>query len=301
MLRLNSDPHLMLFDPEIERTLWHAAQVRRRAELENTLRSQATRLASDNDSVFSFDSDFESRTSSSNTGTFTMGDVPRLMLKQLGGASIALENQPTRYSELNANFELKSGLINLLPKFHGLPGKILSKGKAKDWYHTLPNEVIADWTLFRKKTRATNKGVYEVARSESSVLAKSLVDIASMLKEIKEGQQSSLTLLKRHPDTSQQKPAKQCGICSCNSHHTDECLQLQEDNMIASTHNFFEATTISPYNKQYYTQGWRDNQPTRWNPLSSSKLNLVNLTPTANRRTLKIQDTNLHITVNHVL
>ncbi|MED6213041.1 hypothetical protein PIB30_089411 [Stylosanthes scabra] len=23
---------------------------------------------------------------------------------------------------------------------------------------------------------------------------------------------------------------------------------------------------IPPYNKQYYTQGWRDTQPTRWNP-----------------------------------
>ncbi|MED6140914.1 hypothetical protein PIB30_098175, partial [Stylosanthes scabra] len=123
MLRSNSDPNLLLFDPKIERTLRHARQVRRRVELENTLRSQATRLASDNDSIYSFDSDFESRTSSSDTGTFTMGDVPRLTLKQLGGASTALENQPTRYAELNANFELKSGLINLFPKFHGLPGE----------------------------------------------------------------------------------------------------------------------------------------------------------------------------------
>ncbi|MED6187042.1 hypothetical protein PIB30_072615 [Stylosanthes scabra] len=41
------------------------------------------------------------------------------------------------------------------------------------------------------KTRATSaaKGVYEVAPSESTILAKSLVDIAAMLKEIKEGQQ----------------------------------------------------------------------------------------------------------------
>ncbi|MED6128776.1 hypothetical protein PIB30_101230 [Stylosanthes scabra] len=37
--------------------------------------------------------------------------------------------------------------------------------------------------------RATSKGVYEVSPSNSTVLAKSLVDIASMLKEIREGQQ----------------------------------------------------------------------------------------------------------------
>ncbi|MED6113643.1 hypothetical protein PIB30_072778 [Stylosanthes scabra] len=127
MLRSNSDPDLPLFDLEIERTLRYARQVRRRAELENTLHSQAMRLASDNDSVYSSDSDFESRTSSSDIGRFTMGVVPRLTLKQLGGASTALENQPTKYSELNANFKLKSGLINLLPKFHGLPGEDLIK------------------------------------------------------------------------------------------------------------------------------------------------------------------------------
>ncbi|MED6140048.1 hypothetical protein PIB30_089473 [Stylosanthes scabra] len=37
-------------------------------------------------------------------------------------------------------------------------------------------------------TRANSKGVYELAPSESTVLAKSLVDIAAMLKEIKESQ-----------------------------------------------------------------------------------------------------------------
>ncbi|MED6200580.1 hypothetical protein PIB30_086626 [Stylosanthes scabra] len=37
--------------------------------------------------------------------------------------------------------------------------------------------------------RATSKGVYEVAPSDSTIFAKSLVDIAAMLKEIKEGQQ----------------------------------------------------------------------------------------------------------------
>ncbi|MED6225308.1 hypothetical protein PIB30_092512 [Stylosanthes scabra] len=95
--------------------------------------------------------------------------------------------------------------------------------------------------------RATSKGVYEVAPSDSTILTKSLVDIASMLKEIREGQQTTPTLLKCQPDSSQQKP-------------------LQEDNTVASTHNFYDATTIPPYNKQYYTQGERDGQPTRWNP-----------------------------------
>ncbi|MED6164123.1 hypothetical protein PIB30_086679 [Stylosanthes scabra] len=63
-----------------------------------------------------------------------------------------------------------------------------------------------------------------------------------MLKEIKEGQQVTATLeatARRH---------------------------LQEDNTVTSTHNFYDATTNPPYNRQYYTQGGHDNQPARWIP-----------------------------------
>ncbi|MED6221075.1 hypothetical protein PIB30_050969 [Stylosanthes scabra] len=111
----HSDPGLLLFDPEIERTLRRARQAKRRAEL--------ARLASDNNPFNWCNSDFDSdtRTASSDTGTFTMGE--RLTLKQIGGASTAFDNQTARFPELNANFELKSGLINLLPKFHGRPGE----------------------------------------------------------------------------------------------------------------------------------------------------------------------------------
>ncbi|MED6185513.1 hypothetical protein PIB30_057849 [Stylosanthes scabra] len=116
------------------------------------------------------------------------------------------------------------------------------------------------------KTRATTKGVYEVTPSESTVLAKSLVDIASMLKEIKEGQQPTPTILKHQPNTTQQTPARHCGICSCNSHHTHEC------------------------------QGWQGNQPTRGNPVNNnSRTKIDSHTLTANHRTSKIRDTDHHI------
>ncbi|MED6201480.1 hypothetical protein PIB30_095505 [Stylosanthes scabra] len=110
----HSDPGLLLFDPEIERTLRRARQTRRRAEL--------TRLASDNNPFDWSNSDSDSDTRiSSDTGTFTMGE--RLTLKQIGGASTTFDNQPNRFPELNANFELKSGLTNLLPKFYVRPGE----------------------------------------------------------------------------------------------------------------------------------------------------------------------------------
>ncbi|MED6126842.1 hypothetical protein PIB30_082396 [Stylosanthes scabra] len=47
----------------------------------------------------------------------------RVTLKQIGEASTAFDNQPIRFPELNANFELKSDLINLLLKFYGRPGE----------------------------------------------------------------------------------------------------------------------------------------------------------------------------------
>ncbi|MED6202403.1 hypothetical protein PIB30_105019 [Stylosanthes scabra] len=78
------------------------------------------------------------------------------------------------------------------------------------------------------KVRATSaaKGVFEVTPSKSTILAKSLVDIA------------------------------------------DKCPQLQEDQIIAASHNFYDNQQSSPNNRQYYPQpqGWRDNQQNRWNP-----------------------------------
>ncbi|MED6164579.1 hypothetical protein PIB30_091496 [Stylosanthes scabra] len=121
---------------------------------------------------------------------------------------------------------------------------------------------------FKVRATSTAKGVFEVTPSETTILAKSLVDIAAMLKEIKKGQQVTPKLLTRQTNHSQQLPVKHCGICSCSFHHTDECPQLQEDNTVAASHNFYESQPPPPNNRQYYTQpqGWHDNQQNRWNP-----------------------------------
>ncbi|MED6169669.1 hypothetical protein PIB30_023385 [Stylosanthes scabra] len=128
------------------------------------------------------------------------------------------------------NFELKSGLINLLPKFNGLPDKDPIK-HLKDFdviYQTIrrtsghEDAALIDassgvslkkktleeaWELietivdanqhFKTRLSTSAKGVFEVAPSESTVLTKSFVDIAAMLKEIKEGQQAAPKLLKQ--------------------------------------------------------------------------------------------------------
>ncbi|MED6184537.1 hypothetical protein PIB30_048303 [Stylosanthes scabra] len=67
----HSDPGLLLFDPEIERTLCRARQARRRAEL--------ARLVSYNNPFDWSNYESDTRTTSSDTGTFTMGE--KLTLK----------------------------------------------------------------------------------------------------------------------------------------------------------------------------------------------------------------------------
>ncbi|MED6179402.1 hypothetical protein PIB30_000514 [Stylosanthes scabra] len=65
-----------------------------------------------------------------------------------------------------------------------------------------------------------------------------------------------------HNPQPSQVPIRHCGICSCTSHYTDECPKFQEDNVIASSHNYYDGQTIPPPNRQYQqqSQGWRDNQ-----------------------------------------
>ncbi|MED6163004.1 hypothetical protein PIB30_075852 [Stylosanthes scabra] len=97
-------------------------------------------------------------------------------------------------------------------------------------------------------------------------VGKILGHIASMLWEMKESQQATPKHLTQPSQSSPppQVSPKHCGICSCNSHYTDECPQLQEDNVIASSHNYYDGP---PQNRQYQqqSQGWRDNQQGRWN------------------------------------
>ncbi|MED6199586.1 hypothetical protein PIB30_077311 [Stylosanthes scabra] len=62
-------------------------------------------------------------------------------------------------------------------------GALMNKTPEEAWELI---ETVADANQHFNR-RATSKGVYEVAHSDSTVLAKSLVDIATMLKEVKEG------------------------------------------------------------------------------------------------------------------
>ena len=106
----------------------------------------------------------------------------RITLKEIGAPDVVTQPLQVRYPDLDANFELKTGLINLLPRFHGLPGedpikhlkdfqvvcttarrhgadgdavKVFAfpfslEGKAKEWFYTLPDAIVVSWDLFKK-------------------------------------------------------------------------------------------------------------------------------------------------------
>ncbi|XP_052113820.1 uncharacterized protein LOC107474810 [Arachis duranensis] len=110
-------------------------------------------------------------------------DAPRrVTIKEAGAPDYVLQPLHVTHPNLNANFELKTALINLLPKFHGLPAqdpirhlkdfhRICSttrregsdevaiwlfafpfslKDKAKEWFYTLSSKVTSDWDLLRR-------------------------------------------------------------------------------------------------------------------------------------------------------
>ncbi|MED6184586.1 hypothetical protein PIB30_048797 [Stylosanthes scabra] len=150
-------------------------------------------------------------------------------------------------------------------------------------------------------TRAKNRGVNELATSESIMLAKTLAKVVAILKEIKEGQQAYTATLKQNSNNSYVKPTRHCGICSCDSHYTDECPLLQDDNMVAATKDFFEPTVNPPYNSNTVTKAGEIISPFVETHLRNSKANSGNPIPTLNLRITRMFDINHHTTVSSLI
>ncbi|KAL4275786.1 hypothetical protein AHAS_Ahas20G0142000 [Arachis hypogaea] len=121
------DPSLALFDPEIERTISHLRQARRWLAFgggERVLTNSPTvpegkfKASFEEETIYS--SIDTTNTSSIDLGTDTMAAPRRVTLKEAGAPDFVLQPLQVCHPELNANFELKTALINLLPKFHEL-------------------------------------------------------------------------------------------------------------------------------------------------------------------------------------
>ncbi|XP_052171593.1 uncharacterized protein LOC127787571 [Diospyros lotus] len=116
-----------------------------------------------------------------NNGNENGNDANRT-IKELAAPDVHYQPLCIHYPQLEANFELKSGLIHLLPKFHGLAGEDPHKhlkefhvvcstmrpqgvdeeqiklrafpfsldGAAKDWLYYLPPAAITNWDGLRR-------------------------------------------------------------------------------------------------------------------------------------------------------
>ncbi|KAI9114381.1 hypothetical protein K1719_014609 [Acacia pycnantha] len=118
---------MLPFDPEIERTILAARRVVSLSHRINTeLDTQLNSDSGHSDCVHSIDlSDCDSDSISdslvsTNSDIMAGEQANHHTLKELGAPDVNYQPLCIQYPDLAANFELKSGLIHLLPKFHGL-------------------------------------------------------------------------------------------------------------------------------------------------------------------------------------
>ncbi|XP_052177512.1 uncharacterized protein LOC127791570 [Diospyros lotus] len=71
------------------------------------------------------------------------GNNANRSIRELAALDVHYQPLCIQYPQLEANFKLKSGLIHLLPKFHGLAA-------AKDWLYYLPPAAITNWDGLRR-------------------------------------------------------------------------------------------------------------------------------------------------------
>ncbi|MED6119508.1 hypothetical protein PIB30_012414 [Stylosanthes scabra] len=93
-------------------------------------------------------------------------------------------------------------------------GALMNKTPVEAW--ELIKSVADNHQCFKTRATSSVRGMYEIAPSDTTVLAKSLADITSMLREMKESQQATPKLLTQPSQSSPlpQAPPKHCGICS---------------------------------------------------------------------------------------
>ncbi|KAL4394102.1 hypothetical protein AHAS_Ahas02G0118400 [Arachis hypogaea] len=112
MMRSLPDPSLPTFDPDIGRTISRIRQARHRLVL------------SEDESVTSFKEDTSSlSTDLVDLHAENMAAPRRITLQEAGAPDFTLPPFQARHPNLGADIELKTALINLLPKFHGLPAQ----------------------------------------------------------------------------------------------------------------------------------------------------------------------------------
>ncbi|KAH9726990.1 hypothetical protein KPL70_008483 [Citrus sinensis] len=141
------------FDPEIEKTARQLRQQTKRAK-----QRSLSPLLSEIDTV----PDLVESSSDSEEQVMDRPAPVERTLRELAEPDLNQQPLCIQYVDLEVNFELKSGLIHLLPKFHGFAGEdphkhlkefhvVCSNGLAKDWLYYLPPGSITTWNGLKKQ------------------------------------------------------------------------------------------------------------------------------------------------------
>nr|XP_023900927.1 uncharacterized protein LOC112012777 [Quercus suber] len=248
------------YDPEIERTL-------RRLGKEARKNSEEHNLALD--SLFANDFDLEEEEVMVGNQTSKELATPDLNQQPLCITFPTLDATTT--------FELKSGLIHLLPIFHGLAGedphKHLNELYALLIQYFYENLLPTDKSMIDASSRgALVDKTPEAARNLIANMATNSQQFGTRLDPLSkhfnevsisslEQQIASLTSLVRQMAVSNMQTVKACGICLVVGHPTDMCPTFQEEPIeqvnVAGDFPGQTQRKYDPYSNTY-NSGWRD-------------------------------------------
>ncbi|KAL0453964.1 UNVERIFIED_CONTAM: hypothetical protein Slati_1374500 [Sesamum latifolium] len=203
--------------------------------------------------------------------------------------SFDLNQQPLciEYPTLDVDFELKSGLIHLLPTFRDLasedPHKHLKEfhvvcsgmrpqgvteeqvklrafpfslsKKAKDWLYSLPSGSIISWNELKKFKHLVESCPHHQIPDQL------------LIQYFYEGLSETNRSLVNAASGGNTQQVKACGICTSSGHATDACPTLQEEpTMNANIIGGFFGPSQKGYEafSNTYNPGWRDHPNLRY-------------------------------------
>nr|XP_027115842.1 uncharacterized protein LOC113733822 [Coffea arabica] len=186
----------------------------------------------------------------------------------------------------NTSFELKSGLIHLLPSFHGLPGeepyKHLQEFDVVCPQHQISEQLIIQYfyegLLFRDRSiidAASGGALVNKTPQEARELIEGMAENSQQfgtrkdipIRRVNEvetpsmqQQQTELTAFVRQLAMRNASQARVCGICTGIGHSADMCPMIQEETVEQVNMAGYAPAPRNQYDpySNTYNPGWRD-------------------------------------------
>ncbi|KAH9669750.1 DUF4220 domain-containing protein [Citrus sinensis] len=265
------------FDPEIEKTVRQLRQQTKRAK-----QRSSSPFLSETDTV----PDLVESSSDSEEQVMDRPAPIERTLRELAEPDLNQQPLCIQYIDLEVNFELKSGLIHLLPKFHRFAGEDPHKhlkefhvvcstmrpqgvteeqiklrafpfsldGLAKDWLYYLPPGSITTWNGLSLMDRSMID-----AASGGVLVNKTPTQARELISNMAANAQQFGSM--QDPTSRKVNEVKTCGIYYNMGHSTDMCPTFQEEPVEqANAVGGFPGMPQRRYDPyaQTYNPGWKD-------------------------------------------